>query len=184
MEEKAQFGIGFVSGRPNVCAVINNTYKHLLNQTKKFDREVELTIFILYDLSYQKESREEDFYKINGIPLKNKTKKFANKYEFPEEIDKNSQIYANEFVITGTLEKLSRKDCTDIIIGLGGTVKDRISKSTNYLILGNNDYNPILNGEKSHKQKDAEKAKLNGQNIDIISENVFYDMIEDYIKIQ
>ena len=64
MEEKAQFGIGFVSGRPNVCAVINNTYKHLLNQTKKFDREVELTIFILYDLSYQKESREEDFYKI------------------------------------------------------------------------------------------------------------------------
>ena len=65
MEEKAQFGIGFVSGRPNVCAVINNTYKHLLNQTKKIDREVELTIFILYDLSYQKESREEDFYKID-----------------------------------------------------------------------------------------------------------------------
>ena len=127
---------------------------------------------------------EEDFYKLNGVPLKKKTKTFANKYEFPEEIDKNSQIYANEFVITGALEKLSRKDCTDIIIGLGGTVKDRISKSTNYLILGNNDYNPILNGEKSHKQKDAEKSKLNGQNIDIISENVFYDMIEDYIKIQ
>ena len=72
MEEKAQFGIGFVSGRPNVCAVINNTYKHLLNQTKKFDREVELTIFILYDLSYQKESREEDFYKILPFTLFNK----------------------------------------------------------------------------------------------------------------
>ena len=66
---------------------------------------------------------EEDFYKLNGVPLKKKTKTFANKYEFPEEIDKNSQIYANEFVITGALEKLSRKDCTDIIIGLGGTVK-------------------------------------------------------------
>ena len=64
MEEKAQFGIGFVSGSPNVCAVINNTYKHLLNQTNKFDRDVELTIFLLYDLSYQKESREEDIYKI------------------------------------------------------------------------------------------------------------------------
>ena len=72
MEEKAQFGIGFVSGRPNVCTVINNTYKHLLNQTKKFDREVELTIFILYDLSYQKESREEDFYKILPFTLFNK----------------------------------------------------------------------------------------------------------------
>ena len=38
MEEKAQFGIGLVSGRPNVCAVINNTYKHLLNQTKKWQK--------------------------------------------------------------------------------------------------------------------------------------------------
>lgn len=63
MEEKAQFGIGFVSGRPNVCAVINNTYKHLLNQTKKFDREVELTIFILYDLSYQKNLEKKIFIK-------------------------------------------------------------------------------------------------------------------------
>ena len=125
---------------------------------------------------------EEEFYKLTSIPLKKSTV-ITNKFEFPKEIDKSSQIYANEFVITGTLEKLSRKECTDIIIGLGGIVKDRISKTTNYLILGNNDYNPILNGKKSHKQKDAENAKLNGQNIDIISENVFYDMIEDYIKI-
>lgn len=126
---------------------------------------------------------ENEFYNINNIPIKAKTTTLANKYEFPEEIDKNSQIYDNEFVVTGTLEKLTRKDCIDIITGLGGIVKDRITKKTSYLILGNNDYNPMLNGEKSSKQKDAEKAKLNGQNIDIISENVFYDMIEDYVKI-
>ena len=64
MKEKAQFGIGFVSGRPNVCAVINNTYKQLLSQTKKFGKDVELTIFILYDLTYQKETRESDFYNL------------------------------------------------------------------------------------------------------------------------
>ena len=126
---------------------------------------------------------EKEFYNLNNIPLKKKINISSNKYEFREKIDFNNQIYANEFVITGTLEKLSRKNCTDIIIGLGGIVKDKISKKTNFLVLGNNDYNPRLKGEKSNKQKDAEKAKLNGQNIDIISEDVFYDMIEDYIKI-
>lgn len=34
MEEIIQFGLGFVTGRPNVCKVINSTYEHLIEQFK------------------------------------------------------------------------------------------------------------------------------------------------------
>ena len=51
-------------------------------------------------------------------------------------------------------------------------------KLKNYLILGNNDYCPQIKDGKSNKQKKAEKLKLSGQDIEIISENTFYEMLD------
>ena len=31
MDKVVNFGLGFVTGRPNVCKVINNTYEQLIN---------------------------------------------------------------------------------------------------------------------------------------------------------
>ena len=78
---------------------------------------------------------------------------------------------------------MSRDECHAIISKLGGITSDTVNKKTNFLILGNNDYNPILRGKKSNKQIKAEQAILKGQDIQIISENVFYDIINDYIEI-
>ena len=61
MEELIQFGLGFVTGRPNVCKVINSTYEHLIEQFKNTGKKVELTVFILFDLQYQYTTRV-DFY--------------------------------------------------------------------------------------------------------------------------
>ena len=47
MDKVVNFGLGFVTGRPNVCKVINNTYEQLINQFKDTDTNVKLTIFIL-----------------------------------------------------------------------------------------------------------------------------------------
>ena len=52
-----------------------------------------------------------------------------------------------------------------------------VTKETNYLILGNNDYCTSIKDGKSIKQKKAEKLKLDGQDIEILSEDTFYDMI-------
>lgn len=57
-----------------------------------------------------------------------------------------------------------------------------ITKQTNYLILGNNDYCKAIKDGKITKQKKAEDLILKGQDLKIISENVFYDMIADYIE--
>lgn len=72
-----------------------------------------------------------------------------------------------------------RKDAMQLVVNLGGILESSVTKNTNYLILGNNDYNAILHGEKSSKHKRAEELTLSGQDIEIIDESTFYDIIND-----
>lgn len=58
---------------------------------------------------------------------------------------------------------------------LGGFNGDNVTKNTNYLILGNNDYCKSIKDGKSNKQKKTEKIKLEGFDIEILTENVFYE---------
>jgi DNA polymerase-3 subunit epsilon len=95
------------------------------------------------------------------------------------EFDETHPLYKKVCVFTGTLEKMNRKDAMQIVVDLGGICADSVTKKTNFLILGNNDYCPTIKDGKSAKQKKAEALKLQGQDIEIISENTFYDMIED-----
>ncbi len=95
------------------------------------------------------------------------------------EIDEENLFYKKHVVFTGKLEKMLRKDAMQIVVNLGGILDNNVKKSTNYLILGDNDYNPILKGEKSSKHKKAEKLKLEGQDIEIIDELTFYDLLEN-----
>ena len=53
MAKPIEFGIGFLTGRTNICNIINNCYKDMIEQLKDYPEEVHLTIFILYDLEYQ-----------------------------------------------------------------------------------------------------------------------------------
>lgn len=95
------------------------------------------------------------------------------------EIDEENFFFNRHVVFTGKLEKMVRQDAMQIVVNLGGILDNSVTKSTNYLILGNNDYNSILKGEKSSKHKKAEKLKLGGQDIEIIDEFTFYDLVEN-----
>lgn len=93
------------------------------------------------------------------------------------EFDISHPLYNKCCVFTGTLEKMSRKEAMQNVVFLGGFCSNSITKETNYLILGNNDYSPLVKDGKSNKQKKAEELKLSGYDIEIITENIFYDMI-------
>lgn len=96
----------------------------------------------------------------------------------PDCIDEDNLFYNKECAFTGTLEKMKRADAMQLVINIGGRVGNGVTKKTNYLILGNNDYCKSIKGGKSSKQKKAEQLKLQGQDIEIISEQVFYDAME------
>lgn len=94
------------------------------------------------------------------------------------EFDETHPLFNKLCVFTGTLQQMPRKEAMQHVVNLGGLVGDSVTKKTNYLILGNNDYCKIIKDGKSSKQKKAEELKLKGNDIEIISENVFYDMLD------
>ena len=94
-----------------------------------------------------------------------------------DDIDEDGFFYGRHVVFTGKLERMTRKEAMQIVVNMGGILDNSVNKHTNYLILGNNDYNAVLHGERSSKHKKAEKLKLEGQDIDIIDEFTFYDII-------
>lgn len=94
-----------------------------------------------------------------------------------QKIDEDSPIFGCACVFTGKLEKFTRAEAMQIVADLGGINQDGVTKTTRYLILGNNDYCASIKDGKSNKQKKAEKWVLKGTGIEILPESVFYDML-------
>jgi len=94
------------------------------------------------------------------------------------EFDECHPFFRKTCVFTGTLERMDRESAMQIVVDVGGMCSNSITKKTNYLILGNKDYR--TKGDKSNKQKKAEQYQLSGADIEIVSENVFYDMLSDW----
>lgn len=94
-----------------------------------------------------------------------------------QKIDEDSPIFGCACVFTGKLEKFTRAEAMQIVADLGGINQDGVTKTTRYLILGNNDYCASIKDGKSNKQKKAEKWVLKGSGIEILPETAFYDML-------
>lgn len=94
-----------------------------------------------------------------------------------QKIDEDSPIFGCACVFTGKLEKFTRAEAMQIVADLGGINQDGVTKTTRYLILGNNDYCASIKDGKSNKQKKAEKWALKGSGIEILPETAFYDML-------
>lgn len=142
--------------------------------------DAELTAKILSHLkerAIEKYGSIEDFIKISKKSSESpKAKDFIgdeNKHQT------DNLLYDKVCVITGKLEYLTRKEAMQVIADVGGINGDNVTKKTNYLILGNFDYNHSIKGNKSSKLKKAEKYILEGQDLKILSENVFYDLINE-----
>lgn len=145
-ENIVRVGLGFVTGRPNVCKVINNTYEQLINQFKNTNKKVKLTIFILFDLSYQYTTRV-DFYGIMPYVYKD----IKIKYITPEDIEEEKK------------KLIARKNLTrtDVDLFLGhGHAKGRntlmycaLKANMDYLLFWDDDEYPVacIKDEKSNE---------------------------------
>ena len=93
------------------------------------------------------------------------------------DFDESGPVFGKVFVFTGTLELMLRKDAAQMVVNAGGQCGDNVTKKTNYLVLGNNDYCSTIKDGKSTKQKKAEDLISKGADLEILSEDAFYDMI-------
>lgn len=93
-------------------------------------------------------------------------------------IDKTHMLYNKNCVFTGKLERFPRKDAAQIVVNIGGYCENIVTKNTNFLIIGEMKA-PAIKNNKSTKIKKAEKLILAGQDLKILSEDTFYDLIEN-----
>ncbi len=115
---------------------------------------------------------------------------FSRKYSYQHmdlrELKANTDNFNEEHILfgkyctfTGKLENMDRKDAAQLVVNLGGSCLNSVTKQTNFLILGNFDYSSNIKNGKSSKLKKAEELILKGQDLQILSEDVFYDLISE-----
>ncbi len=138
MKRQINFGIGFITGRPNVCKIINNYEQFIMEQIKELDIEVSITIYILYDLNYQHTIRT-DFYGILPKAYKN----MRIKYITPENILEYEKILISRYGMT--------REQSELFIG-NGYAKARntilycaMQHHMDYILFWDDDEYPIAN---------------------------------------
>jgi DNA polymerase-3 subunit epsilon len=88
-----------------------------------------------------------------------------------------SLIYDSTFVFTGTLESMVRKDAQKLVLECGGKCQHGVTRTTNYLVVGEQDFDRFGDGFLRSKTKKAKSLAESGVNIEVISERQFLEML-------
>lgn len=105
------------------------------------------------------------------------------------EIDETNPIYGKTVVFTGAMFNMPRSQAFQVVKNLGGEPENTLTKRTNVLVIGRGvirdwipqiekEKNELNQTEKSSKIKKAERYLKDGQDIIIISEDTFFEMID------
>lgn len=93
------------------------------------------------------------------------------------DFDVDHPLYGKVCVFTGTLEKMVRREAMQHVVNLGGECRNSVSRNIHFLIVGNYDYCSTIKDGKSSKHKQAESLIMKGYDLQIIPEEVFYDLV-------
>ena len=92
--------------------------------------------------------------------------------------DETHPLFGKRCAFTGLLKKMTNVDAAQLIVNAGGICDNNVTMRTNFLILGNNDHlKPAIKDGKSVKQRKAEDYKQRGLDIEVIPEEILYNML-------
>ena len=95
----------------------------------------------------------------------------------PSKIDEDSYFYQKSVCFTGTCRWASRDKLLQTIADIGGFPQKGVNKSTQILVVGQQDYRRVGEDGMSKKQEKAMELKDAGQDIEIMSEEQFLSML-------
>lgn len=127
----------------------------------------------LYDLI--KKTMAEKNFKIETLWSTGKVKNIVSNNTV---FDKDGPFYERHMVFSGTLEKMTKSEAEQLVVDVGAILDNSVTKKTNILILGSTEQNSILKGKKSAKQIKAEKYIQEGQDLEIIDQFTFYNIMD------
>ncbi|MEO7082308.1 MAG: exonuclease domain-containing protein [Flavobacteriales bacterium] len=91
----------------------------------------------------------------------------------PTKENPESIFHGRNVVFTGALSSMTRTEAQQTIIDIGGIATGTVTKTTDFLVVGQQDYRLVGETGMSSKQKKAIKMKEDGEGIEILSEADF-----------
>ncbi|NHA03457.1 DNA polymerase III [Mucilaginibacter sp. HC2] len=92
--------------------------------------------------------------------------------------DRDCLFYERNVVFTGKLSSMERSAAQKIVISIGGRITDGVTRDTDYLVVGFQDYRYVGEDGMSSKQKKAIAMVNSGANLEILSEDDFLRNID------
>lgn len=145
-------------------------------QFYNFDNILSLLEQIKYSYGYYENNT---FYK--GFSHKiNKCHNSKSDYEKVKEININTkadgELNGKVIVFTGALS-ITREEAMKLAAEHGAIPNASVTSKTNYLVVGNDDYHKFKLGNKSNKMIKAEQLISKGQDLEMITEDDFLELI-------
>lgn len=136
---------------------------------------------LLEKYSYRYGSFETDLYKpfhrIRDYSNKPNLDQFAKEYQADEAgFDDENPFYDKEVVFTGKMYR-PRQDMMRMVMDIGGRTKDNLTKTTDFLVVGQQDFRIVGEDGMSGKQEKAIKMIEKGAPLQVLSEAEFMMMI-------
>jgi len=95
-----------------------------------------------------------------------------------DRFDQDHPFFGATIVFTGTLESMVRRDAMQHVLDVGGHCTGSVSKNTNFLVVGDQDFRKFTDGISSSKMKTAQRLRAAGGDIELIAEDDFLRMLE------
>lgn len=94
-----------------------------------------------------------------------------------DDFDETNPLYGKVVAFTGALSSMGRKEAFQIVANLGGHPEDKITKKTNFLVIGNDEFSKSRRDGETNKMKRANAYREKGQDIVTLSESTFFQML-------
>jgi len=99
-----------------------------------------------------------------------------------EELDSTHFMFGKKVVLTGNFDTMSREKAVQTLVDYGGYYQEGVTKQTDMLVFGDQDFQKQKFGGKSNKMKKAEEYNEKGySSIAIIAETEFLNFFRDEI---
>lgn len=94
-----------------------------------------------------------------------------------DQFDSDNPFYDKRVAFTGTLRSMTRREAMQKVANQGGHPAKDVSRFTNFLIVGDQDFSKLKAGKKSSKMRKAEAVLSEGADIEILPEDEFLRML-------
>lgn len=128
-----------------------------------FPTKLRTSIGHLYEGGYKPSQTKRDYRPRDG----------SNIIGDPSKHNSESIFYGRTVVFTGTLSSMIRTEAQQLIANIGGIISGTVTKDTDFLIVGQQDFRVVGDDGMSNKQEKAMKLIVKGSDIEIVSEDDF-----------